>query len=129
MSYFFNIERIAFHAEIEDRFKENKKAKAGVQQKLTMLARSSEFKGILQEEVDKRKLVPKDAWACVDKIYHEVSKHAHGNSEPIQLDKGMFTPNELVVLISFFRLQQNWQGALEWEVVSSNARRGGLERV
>jgi hypothetical protein len=116
MSYFFNIERIVYQATLEELFEENK-TKVGVQQKLNMLARRSHFNEILLEEVDKHKLVLKDVWACVDNIYHEVSKHAHGNREPIQLNMGMFTRNELVVLISFFRLQQKWSSALKWEVV------------
>jgi hypothetical protein len=116
MSYFFNIERIVYRATLEELFEENK-TKVGVQQKLNMLARRSDFNEILLEEVDKRKLVLKDVWACVDKIYHEVSKHAHGNREPIQLKVEEFTKNELVVLISFFRLQKKWSYALEWQVV------------
>jgi hypothetical protein len=116
MSYFFNIERIVYQATLEELFEENKK-KVGVQQKLNMLAGRSEFTEILLKEVDKYKLVLNDVWACVDRIYHDVSKHARGNREPIQLNMGLFTRNELVVLISFFRLQQKWCSALEWEVV------------
>jgi hypothetical protein len=113
------IERIVFQAKLEGQFKEGQKKgqkKVGVQGKLDNLAELSEFKDILQDEVAKHKLVYLEAWRCVAKIYHEVSKHAHGNTEPILLERRYFTASELVVLISFFRLQEKWSSALEWEL-------------
>ena len=50
-------------------------------------------------------------------LYHEVSKHVHGNTGLIALDEKQFTPGELVVLISFFRLRDEWGNALEWREV------------
>jgi len=70
------------------------------------LAERADFKAILQKEVAAHKLVYDDPWSCVKKIYHEVSKHAHENTEPIVLDRRYFTPNELVVLTAFFRVQE-----------------------
>jgi hypothetical protein len=113
------IERIVFQAKLEGLFKEEGQKKGqktvGVQAKLDKLAKLSDFKDILQDEVAKHKLAYLEAWRCVDKIYHEASKHAHGNTEPILLERRYFTASELVVLISFFRLQEKWSGALEWE--------------
>jgi len=108
------IERIVFHASLERQLKREPR-KAGVQKKLDHLAEREDFQAILQEEVAAHKLVYDDVWSCVKKIYHEVSKHAHGNTEPIVLDRRYYTPNELVVLTAFFRLQEKWSGALEWK--------------
>jgi len=78
--------------------------KGGYQQELDQLVERSGFKEILQEVVDKHKPVPKDIRMSVDTIYHEVSKHANGNCEPIRLKEGDYTAGEMVVLTSFFRL-------------------------
>jgi len=72
----------------------------------------------LQQEV---KLVLGDVQNFVDKIYHEVSKHAHGNTSFITLNEGEFPGGELVVLISFFRLQSNRGVTME------GLRQGGTE--
>jgi hypothetical protein len=108
------IERIVFHANLEGQLKRELR-NAGVQKQLDHLAERADFKAILQKEVAAHKLVYDEAWSCVKNIYHEVSKHAHGNTEPILLDRRCFTPNELVVLTAFFRLQEKWSGALEWK--------------
>ena len=89
----------------------------GVQKRLNLLAEKPGFKKIFTEEVEKRKLVPKDVNASLYGIYGQASKHAHGNHEPIMLREGDFTAGEIVVLISFFRLQEKWGNALKWEVV------------
>jgi hypothetical protein len=66
------IERIAFRATMEGMVP----AKGGVQRKLDKLAERSDFKEILREEVTKTSLSLKTS-INVEKIYHEVSKHAH----------------------------------------------------
>ena len=83
------------------------KNKGGVQSKLNALARTSEFQRILQQEVKDHKLVLQDVQKCVGTIYREVCKRPHGNTGFITLNEGEFTMGELVVLISFFRLQSN----------------------
>jgi len=95
------VERIVYQAELENQFEKGKK-KVGVQENLDILAKGSDFNNILKNEVDKHKLVYADAKRRVNKIYHEVSKHAHGNTEPIRLERRYYTASELVVLISFF---------------------------
>ena len=109
------IERIVFHAQLQDHFKEGQK-KLGIQEKLEDLAERSDFKNILQNEVDKQKLVYADAWRCVNKICRKASKHADRNNMPILLERCYFTVPELVELISFLRLQEKWSGRLlrEW---------------
>ena len=92
------VERFVYQAELENQFEKGKK-KVGVQENLDILAKGSDFNNILKNEVDKHKLVYADAKRRVNKIYHEVSKHAHGNTEPILLGRRYFTAFELVVLI------------------------------
>jgi len=93
------------------------KNKGGVQSKLNALARTSEFQRILQQEVKDHKLVLQDVQKCVGTIYREVCKRPHGNTGFITLNEGEFTMGELVVLISFFRLQSKWANALDWKAI------------
>jgi len=90
------------------------RAKRDVQQELSKLAERADFKAILQEEVERRNLVFTDVQDCVAGIYGVVSKHPHGSTATIWLNENVFTPRELVVLISFFRLQDKWGHALKW---------------
>ena len=98
------IERIVYQAELENQLEGKKKV--GVQEQLDNLAKRSDFNNILKNGVGKHKLVYADARRCVNKVYHGVSKHAHGNTEPIPLERRYYTASELVLLISFFRLQE-----------------------
>ena len=95
--------------------------KGGTQQRLNALAETPAFRNILEEEIDKRKLVPKDVERCILNLYHEVSKHAHGNTMQIEINKRLFTPDELCALVSFFRLQGKWCYPLDWLEIDREA--------
>jgi hypothetical protein len=89
----------------------------GVQQKLNKLAKRPDFKNLLQIQVTQCKLVLKDVEACVPNIYHEVSKHAHGNTGVVELRGNDYTVNDLAVLAAFFELQKQWTNPLVWKEV------------
>ena len=97
--------------------------KAGVQAKLNALAETPEFQQILLEVIEEHNLVPRDVQQCVDKIYHEVSKHAHGNSGFILFKESEFTRGELGVLTSFFRFKANGAMRLRRSARGKGSRR------
>ncbi|PWW73237.1 hypothetical protein C7212DRAFT_365988 [Tuber magnatum] len=72
---------------------------AGVQPRLNLLAGWPKFNAILDQEVLQRGLVKSQANSTLKNIYHEVSKHAHGNDGLIVVQTTDFTPAELSVLI------------------------------
>jgi hypothetical protein len=109
----FFVERITYQATLAKVIPHQ----GGILQKLNGLAQRPDFKKILQAEVANRKLVLKDVEACVPNIYHEVSKHAHGNTGVIELNRDEYTVNELAALVSFFRLQKQWSNPLVWKEV------------
>jgi len=86
----------------------------GIQLKLNTLAARREFQEILRDEVEKHKLVLPDVQRGIKMIYHELSKHAHGNIGAVKLEERHFRPGELAILISFFRLQDGWGNPIEW---------------
>jgi len=102
--------------------------KAGVQAKLNALAQTPEFKQILREVVEDHNLVLRDVQQCVDKIYHEVSKHAHGNNGFIVFEESQFARGEMGVLTSFFRLQSKWDNPLDWKAVWEKRGKRGAAR-
>ena len=100
-------------------------ANLGVQKTLDKLAEKPEFKAILLEEIDKRRVCMTDVQSCLHNIYHEASKRAHGNTSPIILNEAEFSDREMVVLISFFRLQDKWRNSLQWNAVWKEVEEGG----
>ena len=109
----YTVERLTFHATVENVVPN----KGSVQGKLNKLARTSDFKRILREEVEEHNLVLKEVQQSVDKIYYKVSKLAQGNTGSITFSEDVFTSDELVVLTSFFRLQSKWGLALDWKAI------------
>ena len=84
----------------------------GVQKNLDALAALDAFKEIMAEEVASRKLVARDVERCIKALYHELSKHAHGNDGEIIIRASDFTPSECAALVSFFKLQDKWSNKL-----------------
>jgi hypothetical protein len=120
-SSFYVVERLVFHAGQQKGIKTHRPSdwsQMGIQKQLNALAKLPAFRKILENEVNKRKLVLRDVESCVGHIYHEVAKHAHGNREVIEINEQDFGPNELAALVSFFRLQSQWPNALHWKVVA-----------
>jgi hypothetical protein len=68
--------------------------KGGVQNILDALAILPDFENIMKKEVASKKLVTKDVERCVKCLYHEVSKHAHGNTNDITIREEDYIPNQ-----------------------------------
>ncbi|PWW73238.1 hypothetical protein C7212DRAFT_347240 [Tuber magnatum] len=105
------LERIAFQATLQKMIRVN--ADSGVQPRLNLLAGLPKFNAILHQEVLQRGLVKSQTNTALKHIYHEVSKHAHGNDGLIVVRTTDFTPAELAVLVSFLKLQDQWQYPLQ----------------
>ena len=90
---------------------------AGVQSQLDALAKDPTFQEIYDQEISSMKLRKVDVERCRKNLYHEVSKHAHGNDGTIRIRKKDFVPDELAAVVSYFKMQDDWEDALKWEVV------------
>ena len=91
------------------------KISSGTQEKLDELSRLEAFDVIVTAEIASRKLVKEDVLQCSRCIYHEVSKHAHGNDGTITIRKKDYTSNEIAVLVSFMKLQATLSEPLVWK--------------
>jgi hypothetical protein len=114
-SYFFMIERISFHAMVEHVVVDT--GPTSVQKRLKQLARKSDFKAILKKQVDQHKLVLQDVQSCAGGIYGKLPQHPEQYSPPILLKEDDFRADELVALITFFRIQNKWAYPVPWKVV------------
>jgi len=88
-----------------------------IQDTLNRLVVTNEFQKVLKAEVAQRGLEPGDVIPSLQVVYHEVSKHAHGNDGAITLCTTDHTDNELGALIMFLRVQESWDDGLKWRVV------------
>lgn len=86
----------------------------GVQRQLDALAATREFGAVYAYEIAARKLARQDVERCRRNIYHELSKHAHGNEGTILIRRMDFTPNEVAAVVSYYKLQDGWGDALAW---------------
>jgi len=66
-----------------------------------VLAKTYAFKKILDEEIKDRGLVPEDVRKCAGQVYHEESKHAHGNTGMITVYWEDHVRNEVAALVAF----------------------------
>ncbi|CUS09335.1 unnamed protein product [Tuber aestivum] len=99
----------------------------GIQQVLNEIAKTKAFDAVLQKEVQTHRLVRERVMDCVHNIYHEVSKHAHGNDGMILVRAIDFTRNERAALVAFLRLQSTWKNPLSWQEIELSDE--GKERV
>lgn len=84
----------------------------GVQRQLDALATTHDFGSIYRREIAARKLTMKDVERDRRNIYHELSKHAHGNERTILIRRMDFTPNEVAAVVSYYKMQDAWADAL-----------------
>ena len=70
---------------------------------------NTDFRAIFDKEVALRHLVRKDVERCHKNLYHELSKHAHGNDGSVVIRKADFTLNEHAALISLMKFQDTWK--------------------
>ncbi|CUS15414.1 unnamed protein product [Tuber aestivum] len=115
-------ERIVEHA--KELKKLPGKCPSGTQAALDILATTQAFKKILEMEIKGRKLVGRDVKRCIPLVYHECSKHAHGNTGMITVDHGDRTRSECAVLVAFLKLQDGWTGGLKWKEADGDTEPG-----
>ncbi|KAL0633277.1 hypothetical protein Q9L58_007830 [Maublancomyces gigas] len=104
------LERICYQAVLDQRIPNV----SGTQRKLDALASTDAFGEIYMLEISTRKLIMRDVERCRKNIYHELSKHAHGNEGTILIRRQDFTPEEVVAVLSYYKLQDAWNNALPW---------------
>lgn len=107
------VERICYQAVLEKHILHS----GGVQERLNAIAKIPVFAKVYEEEIARRKLTKIDVDSCRKRIYHELSKHAHGNQGVITIRSKNFTPNELVAVVSYYKMQDTWNNCLTWEEV------------
>lgn len=95
-------ERISYQAVLENRIQLRG---GGVQKQLDALAATREFCTVYADEIAARMLALQDVERCRKNIYHELSKHAHGNEGTILIGRMDFTPNEVVAVVSYYKMQ------------------------
>ena len=76
------------------------------------MARLPEFKDIAERVSKERGIHMEDLIACTDHIYHEHSKHTHGNDFIITIRAKNYTPGEVAAPVTYLRLQEKWPYAL-----------------
>lgn len=89
----------------------------GVQRQLDALASTKAFAAVYGREIAARKLIMRDVESCRRNIYHELSKHAHGNERTILIRKKDFNVNEVAAVVSYYKMQDSWSDALAWREV------------
>ncbi|KAG0635946.1 hypothetical protein HOY80DRAFT_979736 [Tuber brumale] len=109
------LERTAYHGRLIGKIKSP--YTHGVQAGLDELAKTTVFQEFLAEEIATRHLVDKDVNRCAAVVYHEASKHKHGNTSIITIYQEDHTANECAALATFLRVQDGWPGGLEWREV------------
>ncbi|KAG0137472.1 hypothetical protein HOY82DRAFT_649156 [Tuber indicum] len=109
------LERIAFHGRLIGKIKSH--STESVQAALDELAKTAKFKKLLAQEIAARRLVKKDVDRCVAVVYHEASKHAHGNCRMITIYQEDHTTNECAALATFLGVQGEWPDGLKWKEV------------
>lgn len=85
-----------------------------VQDNLNQITQLPEFKIILRQEVNARRLKEEDVWRNLGILYGVLSRYAHGNNGHIQLWEGYHPENERAGLVALMKLQARWPNPLRW---------------
>ncbi|KAG0637884.1 hypothetical protein HOY80DRAFT_1081617 [Tuber brumale] len=104
------IESIVYRAEN----KAETKHSHGIQARIDKMAKLEDFKTALSRTVRDRRLVLSDVEDCVHHVYHELSKHAHGNNGSIVIRHKDHTKNEVAALVAIFKAQAAGPGRIAW---------------
>lgn len=86
-----------------------------VQARLDALAKTAAFQKVYSREIEAHGLILLDVERCRRNIYHELSKHAHGNDGVIQIRHADFTVNEMVAVLAYYKMQDEWKDCIKWE--------------
>ncbi|KAG0634866.1 hypothetical protein HOY80DRAFT_1053582 [Tuber brumale] len=93
----------------------------GIQAGLNEIANTEAFSKVLKKELATRNLLEMDVKRCIAVLYHEASKHAHGNNGKITIYYKDHVENEWAALVTFFKVQSGWKDCLKWEEVPRSA--------
>lgn len=88
-----------------------------MQPAIDRLAQTPEFQKVFREEVARRGLRPQDVIPCLAVVYHECSKHAHGNDGIITIRAKDYIDNERAALATILKVQEGWVDGLQWREV------------
>lgn len=105
------VERICYQAVLEKKID----SAGGVQTRLDELAKTPEFQKIYRREIEAHGLTLPDVERCRRNIYHELSKHAHGNDGVLQIRHKDFTVNERAAVLAYYKMQDEWKDCMKWE--------------
>ncbi|CUS07026.1 unnamed protein product [Tuber aestivum] len=111
----FNIRGALEQIVYQFREPEDIRSSKGIQKGLDEIAETGDFIAVRDKVVQERGLERERVIACIHSIYHEVSKHAHGNDGTIVVRAIDFTPNERAALVTFLKLQSTWKNPLVWQ--------------
>ncbi|KAG0642238.1 hypothetical protein HOY80DRAFT_1107981, partial [Tuber brumale] len=104
---------------------EKKRFSGGIQAGINKMAKQQGFKTALNCVVQERGLVLGEVVTCVRNVYHELSKHAHGNNGTIVIRHEDHTRNEVAALVTIFKAQRQGPGALAWREEAESEMGGG----
>ncbi|CUS09336.1 unnamed protein product [Tuber aestivum] len=104
------LERIANHGRIGNKTKRQET----IQSALDELAKGKNFRAILREEVESRRLVEENVMECVHKLYDTASEHATARSTTVVVRASEFAINERAALVVFLKLLDAWGDPLGW---------------
>jgi len=89
--------------------------KEGIQSRTNKLAKTVEFQNVFNAEVAHRGLCPHDVTSCLEVVYHQLSKYAHGNDRIMTLRTEDHLDNERAALAIILKVQENWPDGLSWK--------------
>ena len=87
--------------------------KPGIQALLDEIAETSEFKQHLLAEVGTRNLDFDEVMFCFNRIYHVLSRWAHGHNNHLVIEDRFHNDNERAGLAALMQVQDQWDGCCE----------------
>lgn len=92
----------------------------GVKTAITQLFNQRSFRSTIEDECCNRSLRPEDVKPCIETLYHLLSKHAHGNTQDIIVDRNNYTVAEVAGIVSVLRYLDNEDAlGVKWSEVDS----------
>ncbi|KAI5844767.1 hypothetical protein BZA05DRAFT_476780 [Tricharina praecox] len=109
------LERIAFHASLNQCVPYSYGEGEGVQRTLDALAQQPGFSAIVKNEADARQLVSDHVVACARFLVSEVAKYLGGNDGvAVAVRARDYSRHELTAIVAYLKLQDTWENALKW---------------
>ncbi|KAG0135103.1 hypothetical protein HOY82DRAFT_537034 [Tuber indicum] len=116
----FNLRQAMDYIVIEVSKRERIEDPVEIKHELSEMTKQPAFAAARVQEVESRKLVPKDVDHCIKNMYHEVWKHTYGNNGTIVIRNKDGIANEVAALVTIFRVQDELGIGLVWREVSKS---------